>query len=80
MLSICINEQSNFITGILPFSSDVGRGFKIASVSKGGKFIDCTFGGGNFSKEILKYSSTFVEAYDRDKQILPKARELEKIS
>ena len=35
---------------------------KIASVSKGGKFIDCTFGGGNFSKEILKYSSTFVEA------------------
>ena len=51
---------------------------KIASVSKGGKFIDCTFGGGNFSKEILKYSSTFVEAYDRDKKILPKARELEK--
>ncbi len=51
---------------------------KIASVSKGGKFIDCTFGGGNFSKEILKFSNTFVEAYDRDKQILPKARELEK--
>ena len=51
---------------------------KIISASKGGKFIDCTFGGGNYSKEILKFSETIVEALDRDKKILPIAKELEK--
>ena len=51
---------------------------KISSPSKGEKFIDCTFGGGGYSKEILKYPKTYVQAIDRDKNALPIAKELEK--
>ena len=50
---------------------------KISSPSKGGRFIDCTFGGGGYSKEILKFSKTYVQALDRDKKVLPIAKELE---
>ena len=49
---------------------------KISSPSKGGRFIDCTFGGGGYSKEILKFSK-HVQAIDRDKKVLPIAKELE---
>ena len=35
---------------------------EISSPSAGGKFIDCTFGGGSYSKEILKFSNTSVQA------------------
>ena len=51
---------------------------KISSPSKGEKFLDCTFGGGGYSKEILKYSNTYVEAIDRDKKVLPIAKSLRK--
>ena len=37
---------------------------KISLPSNGGKFIDCTFGGGSFSKEILKFPNTKVYAID----------------
>ena len=49
---------------------------KISSPSRGGRFIDCTFGGGGYSKEILKFSKTFVQAIDRDKKVLPIAKKL----
>ena len=32
----------------------------------GGTFIDCTFGQGGYSKEILNYKNTKVIAFDRD--------------
>ena len=51
---------------------------KISCPSKGGKFVDCTFGGGGYSKEILKYPNTRVLALDRDKETLSSAKELEK--
>ena len=51
---------------------------EISSPSVGGKFIDCTFGGGGYSKEILKFHNTNVKALDRDKSVLPIARELKK--
>ena len=51
---------------------------KISSPSEGGKFVDCTFGGGGYSKEILKYPNTKVLALDRDKKTLSSAKELEK--
>ena len=38
----------------------------ITSPQLGGTFIDCTFGGGGYSKEILKFSNTKVIAIDRD--------------
>ena len=50
---------------------------KISSPLSEKKFIDCTFGGGGYSKEILKFSKTNVKAIDRDKKILPEARALE---
>ena len=51
---------------------------KISSPSTGGNFIDCTFGVGGYSKEILKFPKTKVEAIDRDKRALSKAKDLEK--
>ena len=51
---------------------------KISSPSEGGTFIDCTFGGGGYSKEILKFSNTKVIAIDRDKNVISIARKFEK--
>ena len=51
---------------------------KISSPSLGGKFIDYTFGGGGYSKEILKFTNTKVEAIDRDEKVLPIAKNFEK--
>ena len=38
----------------------------IISPQHGGTFIDCTFGGGGYSKAILKFPNTKVLAIDRD--------------
>ena len=38
----------------------------IISPQHGGTFIDCTFGQGGYSKEILKFKETQVIAIDRD--------------
>ena len=38
----------------------------IISPQYGGTFIDCTFGQGGYTKEILKYSNTNVIGIDRD--------------
>ena len=51
---------------------------KISSLSLNKSFIDCTFGGGGYSKEILKFSNTTVLAIDRDKKAFKIAKELEK--
>ena len=50
---------------------------KLSSISVGGRFIDCTFGGGGYSKEILKFPNTYVHAIDRDKNVLFIAKKLE---
>ena len=55
MKKFWINEQSNLITGIIPFSSNDQRSIKISSPLSKKKFIDCTFGGGGYSKEILSF-------------------------
>ncbi len=39
----------------------------IISPQHGGTFIDCTFGGGGYSKAILEFPKTKVVAIDRDK-------------
>ena len=51
---------------------------KISSLSSNKKFIDCTFGGGGYSREILKFSNTTVQAIDRDEKASIIAEELEK--
>ena len=49
---------------------------KISAPSNGGSFVDCTFGGGSLSKEILKFSKTEVKAFDRDKKVISIAKNL----
>jgi 16S rRNA (cytosine1402-N4)-methyltransferase len=51
---------------------------KVCDPIKGGTYIDCTFGGGSYSKRLLKFSQTKVIALDRDKFILNIAKELKK--
>ncbi len=51
---------------------------RICSPDKGGTFIDCTFGGGGYSKNFLKFSKTKVIAFDRDSYILNITKDLEK--
>ena len=47
-------------------------------ISEEKKFIDCTFGAGGYSKEILKLSKTYVQAIDRDKKAISFANKLKK--
>ena len=50
----------------------------ISSPSKGGFFVDCTFGGGGYTKEILKFPNTRVIGLDRDATVLSIAKKLKK--
>ncbi len=51
---------------------------KITSPFNGGKYIDCTFGGGGYSREILKIPKTKIIAIDRDNSIKSLAYKFEK--
>lgn len=51
---------------------------QILSPSAGGIFVDCTFGGGGYSKALLNFPNTKVISFDRDMEAIPKAKELEK--
>ena len=51
---------------------------KISTPSKGGLFIDCTFGGGGYSKALLKYPKTKVIGLDRDNAVILNAEKLKK--
>jgi 16S rRNA (cytosine1402-N4)-methyltransferase len=50
----------------------------IISPQYGGTFIDCTFGQGGYSKEILEFENTKVIALDRDIESEKKANEIKK--
>jgi len=50
---------------------------QISSPSKGGTFIDCTFGGGGCSKQLLKFPKTIVKGLDRDNKVKVIGKELE---
>ena len=52
---------------------------EICTPQKGGKFVDCTFGGGSYTSALLKFPDTKVIALDRDKSVLKKAKEIKKI-
>ena len=51
---------------------------KISSIPEKKKIIDCTFGGGGYSKAILKFSETIVQAIDRDEKAILIAEKLKK--
>ena len=44
---------------------------KICSPGQGGIFVDCTFGGGNYSQALLKFPKTKVIGIDRDSTVSP---------
>ena len=48
------------------------------STKKGGVFIDCTFGGGNYTKALLDFPKTKVIGIDRDDAVISIARKMEK--
>ena len=48
----------------------------IITPQHGGTFIDCTFGQGGYTKEILRYKNTQVIAIDRDIECKKKADQL----
>ena len=50
----------------------------LSSASKGGFFVDCTFGGGGYSKAILKFPNTKVVGLDRDKAVISIAEKFKK--
>ena len=50
----------------------------IITPQHGGTFIDCTFGQGGYTKEILRFKNTQVIALDRDIKSKKKADEIEK--
>ena len=50
----------------------------IISPHYGGTFIDCTFGQGGYSREVLKSKSNKIIAIDRDKEVLKISKIFEK--
>ena len=71
-------EQKNSSSELSHFPVMLDEVVKICSPNKGGVFLDCTFGGGGYSKKLLNYSKTKVIAMDRDKSIINISRELKK--
>ena len=51
---------------------------RISSPKNGGMYLDCTFGGGGYSKAFLKFQNTRVIAIDRDNAVVPIANKLQK--
>ena len=47
-------------------------------IKKDQLIVDCTFGGGGYSRELLKFPSVKVIALDRDKSAVIRAKDLEK--
>ena len=64
-------------TGKKNIFSNVKRSLNLCSPEKE-EILDCTFGSGGYTKEILKYPNTKVIAIDRDKFTEEKARKLER--
>ncbi len=72
-----MNNQTSSLE-ISHFPVMLNEVLKISSSSTEKKFIDCTFGGGGYSKEILKFPKTSIQAIDRDKKVLLSAKKLER--
>ena len=51
---------------------------QISKPDKGGLFVDCTFGGGGYSKALLKFPNTKIVAIDRDPHVISIANRIKK--
>ena len=54
----------------------IGEVLKICNPKNGGNFVDCTFGAGGYSSELLKFKETNVVAFDRDEHVIEIAEKL----
>ena len=50
----------------------------ICSPHKGGRYLDCTFGGGSYTEGILNFPDTNVIALDRDQTVVDIAKDFKK--
>ncbi len=60
------------------FSVMLDEVINICSPDKGGIFVDCTFGGGGYTKKLLKFPKTKVVALDRDQYVLDITKEIKR--
>ena len=51
---------------------------QVSNPQKGGLFVDCTFGGGGYSKALLQFQNTKVIAIDRDSNVISIANKFKK--
>ena len=51
---------------------------RISSPTEGGLFVDCTFGGGGYTSNLLKFPKTTVIGLDRDPSVISIAKKIEK--
>ena len=51
---------------------------KLSSPTEGGLFVDCTFGGGGYTSNLLKFPKTTVIGLDRDPSVISIAKKIEK--
>ena len=54
------------------------KSIQISSPAKGRFFVDCTFGGGNYSQKLLQFPKTKVIGIDRDTAVTSIANKLVK--
>ena len=54
----------------LSFPVMLSEVIKLSNPQKGGIFLDCTFGGGGYSKALLEFN-TKVIGIDRDPSVIP---------
>ncbi len=69
-------KKSTSLPDSLHFPVMLEEVIKICSPQKGGTFIDCTFGGGGYTRKLLTFSKTKVIAIDRDEHIVEISKEL----
>ena len=50
---------------------------KVSSPTEGGLFVDCTFGGGGYTSNLLKFPKTTVIGLDRDPSVTSIAKKIE---
>jgi 16S rRNA (cytosine1402-N4)-methyltransferase len=71
-------SNSNLLPEYSHFPVMLKEVIKICSPEEGGNYLDCTFGGGGYSKAILKYPKTKVIAIDRDEHVKSKAKKIKR--
>ena len=72
--------MNNYITSLenTHFPVMLNEVIKISNPSEGGTYIDCTFGGGGYSRQLLKFPKTIVKGLDRDNKVRELGKKLEK--